>query len=80
MHQGPGAEVRQNGFRLGVAVQHAALAAFFIVQYDGHGDPRLVRPAHFGWPRTVTLKIARIKPGGTHEPRPSLLCALIQSI
>ena len=53
--------------RAGVAVQHAVLAAFLVVEHELHGDPGFARPVGPGRAAGVADQIARI--GAPVDPR-----------
>ena len=60
---GPGLranDFRKEGFRGGVAVQNAILAAFLVIDDELHGDAGAAGPFCMGRAGAVTEKIARI--------------------
>ena len=53
-------DLGEEGFRAGVAVEHAVFAAFFIVEDELQGDPGPVRPLRVRRRAAVAGHVARI--------------------
>ncbi|MDT4835575.1 hypothetical protein D3C76_866800 [compost metagenome] len=55
-----GDHLGEEGFRLLIAMQDAALAAFLVVEHEGQGDTRLARPVRMGWVVAVADQVAGV--------------------
>jgi hypothetical protein len=53
-------DLGEKRFRGRIPMQHAILPAFFVIQYELHGDPCGIRPARMRWCASVTGEITRI--------------------
>ena len=53
-------DLGQESLRRGIAVQHAVLGAFLVVEDELHGDARAARPARVRRRRAVAREVARV--------------------